>query len=137
MASALLQDALHECFLALGVVDLLDAHAGEFGLRTHMLGDTQTQGVGVALGVVEQLDPSCPEMLFHGSGPADGFVSAKQHHAIKAFDHAFDVLGKSLSQWSERIHLPVSYIPALFGSGFAGLGQSYERGFYTVYPGKW
>jgi hypothetical protein len=96
--SAHREDLLHDGLLAFAVVDLPDFDALGPGQCADMVGDLQPKFIGVAFVELHEARAAPAQMLLHCARPPDGLVSAKEHHPVKAFDYALDLLGMSLHQ---------------------------------------
>lgn len=106
--SAYREDFLDEGLLALPGMDLPDFDALGPGQRPDMVSHLQPELVGVALVELHEGRATPAQMLLHRSRPADGLVSAKKHHPVKALDHTLDVLRISIHQ---RLRLHPFFLP--------------------------
>jgi hypothetical protein len=120
------EDLFNESLLALAVVDLSDFDALSPGQRADMVGHLQPELISVALVELHKARAAPAQMLLHRPRPTDGLVGAKEHHPVKALNHAPDVLRMAIHQRLDSHAHSLPQSPAcfihLFGSGFAGLG---------------
>jgi hypothetical protein len=114
---------LAECFELADELDL------EPGLSGHVLGvgaDLVTQRLG-PVGVVEEADAACAEVIRHRPSMADVRQRTGDHYPVEAGQHTTNLFLMLIDKWIHRLapvalSYPNDSRSALFGSGFAGLG---------------